>query len=180
MHRNELLQLLQQHQPSDALEASMTQETLTFVQAHPNCFERTLLIGHVTGSAWIVDAAREQALLVHHQKLNRWFQPGGHCDGDADVLRVALKEAEEETGLMVKAMATSIFDVDVHLIPERKTEPAHYHYDVRFLFEADPQQPVVVSFESKDVKWIPLHEIAALNDSESIVRMVRKTQLLQG
>lgn len=174
-HRSEILALLRQHRPFDAQEVTMLADTIRFVEAQPDCFERTLLVGHVTGSAWIIDPKRQQALLIHHLKLDKWFQPGGHCDGHPNVLQVAMREAEEETGAAVRALSDRIFDVDVHLIPERKAEPAHYHYDIRFLFEADSEAPIVLSSESKDLRWVPLANVAQLNDSPSIMRMVTKS-----
>jgi 8-oxo-dGTP pyrophosphatase MutT (NUDIX family) len=113
--------------------------------------------------------------MMHHRKLNQWFQPGGHCDGDPDVLNVALKEANEETGLEnLKVVDGEIYDVDVHLIPERKGVPTHYHYDIRFLIEADMNEPLMVTEESNDLAWVSLDKIAEHNDSESIMRMARK------
>ncbi len=70
-----------------------------FVDEQPTCFERSLSIGHITGSAWIVDLNRNQALLTYHRKLNKWLQLGGHADGDPNVFNVALREAQEESGL---------------------------------------------------------------------------------
>lgn len=152
----------------------MLRETIAFVNTHPDCFERTLLVGHITGSAWIVDEGQQYTLLVHHRKLDRWFQPGGHCDGEPDVLKVAVKEAEEETGLIVRPLDDKIFDVDVHLIPERKNVPAHFHYDIRFLLVAAKHQPLVISEESKDLAWVKMGEVTAYNDSDSVVRMATK------
>lgn len=175
MHRKKLLDLLENHNPSDNNERKMTNETIEFVKTNEDCFKRELLIGHVTGSAWIVNDARTHVLMMHHRKLNQWFQPGGHCDGDPDVLNVALKEANEETGLKkLKVVDGEIYDVDVHLIPERKGIPAHYHYDVRFLIEADMNEPLIVTEESNDLAWVSLDKIAEHNDSESIMRMARK------
>lgn len=176
MHRNQLLQLLEKYQPFNATESKFHEEIISFVKANPSCFERSLLIGHVTGSAWILDKSRQHTLLTHHKKLNQWFQTGGHCDGDSDVLNVALKEAEEETGLKnIKVLSPDIFDIDIHLIPERKGIPVHLHFDVRFLLEADMNEDLIVSSESTDLKWIPLSEVAELNDSDSIMRMVEKS-----
>ncbi len=175
MHRKILLDLLEKHSPIDYNELKMTNETIEFVKINEACFKRELLIGHVTGSAWIINDARTHVLMMHHRKLNQWFQPGGHCDGDPDVLNVALKEANEETGLKkLKVVTGEIYDVDVHLIPERKGIPAHYHYDVRFLIEADMNEPLVITEESNDLAWISLKKIAEHNDSESIMRMARK------
>jgi 8-oxo-dGTP pyrophosphatase MutT (NUDIX family) len=144
---------------------------------HANAFQRTHLPGHITGSAWIVDSAREFVLLTHHATLNRWLQPGGHADGDENVLAVALREAEEETGVKNFSLLTSgIFDIDIHPIPERKDFPAHDHYDIRFLFEADKNEPLVVTEESHDLKWVPLRKLHLLNNSASLLRMREKVQ----
>ena len=176
MKRNSLLSLLDSYQTSDEAELEMVNETIHFVRSNPECFERSLQTGHVTASGWVVSADRELVLLMHHRKLDRWFQPGGHCDGDPDVANVARKEVEEETGLTHFTLAKDqIFDVDIHLIPANLKDSAHYHYDIRFLFEADPKSELIINMESKDVKWIPIREVQKLNDSESIMRMVRKT-----
>lgn len=139
------------------------------------CFERTHLPGHITGSAWIVDADRTKVLLVHHAKLNKWLQPGGHADGDENILQVALKEAEEETGLKkFNIINSKPFDVDIHLIPTRIDFPEHFHYDVRFLLEADPEQLITVSEESHDVRWINLDDLQNYTQERSVLRMKEK------
>lgn len=147
---------------------------------HPSCFHRTHLPGHITGSAWIVNPDRSGALLVHHAKLNKWVQPGGHADGEENILNVALREAEEETGLKNLRPSRDIFDVDIHLIPERKDFSAHYHYDIRFFLEADPSEQIVVSHESHDVRWIALSEIEHYTQERSVLRMKEKTLLVHG
>jgi 8-oxo-dGTP pyrophosphatase MutT (NUDIX family) len=136
VHREWLLNKLRVHTPRDAHEAAMAEALRQFVANHANCFERSLRIGHITGSAWIVDRGRTHALLTHHRKLNKWLQLGGHADGDPDILRVALREAREESNLdAIRPVSEDIFDVDIHVIPARGAEPEHLHYDVRFLLE---------------------------------------------
>ena len=143
--------------------------------SHPDCFERTHLPGHITGSAWIVDSERSQTLLVHHAKLNKWVQPGGHADGDENILGVALREAEEETGLKnLRVVETVPFDVDIHTIPLRKDFPEHFHFDIRFLIEASINEPIIVSEESHDVKWVPLTSLDEYNQERSVLRMKEK------
>ncbi len=176
MHRNILLNLLRKHKGFDKNETTMLSETIDFVKMHEDCFKRELAIGHVTGSAWILDESRKNVLMMHHRKLDKWFQPGGHCDGDNDVLRVALKEAHEETGVTdIEVLSHEIFDVDVHEIPERKGILAHFHYDIRFLFEVDKGIQLIGNAESNDVAWVKLPEVKSHNDSDSIMRMVRKS-----
>lgn len=154
----------------------MLAETLRFVEAEPRCADRNLPVGHLTGSAWIVDARRTRALLTHHRKLNKWLQLGGHADGDLDLASVASREAREESGLTRLRLASpQIFDLDRHWIPARKDEPAHWHYDLRFLFEADPDEPLVITPESKDLAWIELARLPDFNPEESLLRMARKT-----
>lgn len=176
--RVEVLKLLQAHldRAVDPHEAAMTTATIAFVLAHENCLLRSCVSGHLTGSAWIVSPTRDRVLLTHHHKLDKWLQLGGHADGDADLARVALREAQEESGLArVRLVSPRIFDLDRHLIPARKQDPEHYHYDLRFLFEADPAEPLTVSSESKDLAWVELERVVALNPEESMARMVRKT-----
>jgi 8-oxo-dGTP pyrophosphatase MutT (NUDIX family) len=171
---------LARHQPFDRHELEMLKRISAFVGEHADCFERSLLAGHVTGSAWVLDETRKYALLIHHAKLGKWLQPGGHCDGDADVLRVAMREAREETGVttIVPLLNGAIFDVDAHDIPARGNVPAHVHYDIRYALEADRSAPLQISAESKDLRWVALDRIAELNTDESVLRMVRKTALI--
>lgn len=174
--RPDLLRLLRAHRPWDEREARMLARIIAFVEGHENCFERSLLVGHVTGSAWVVNPERTHALLVHHRRLDRWLQPGGHCDGDPDVLGTALREVWEETGIDACPVTTAVFDVDAHDIPARGAEPAHIHYDIRFLAEAPLSAQPVVSPESRAVRWVPLHEIVDLNTDDSVLRLVEKTK----
>jgi 8-oxo-dGTP pyrophosphatase MutT (NUDIX family) len=175
MKRNTILQLLSAHTAYDEQEAAMALEAIQFIRENRECFERSLLIGHVTGSAWIVNPERTHALLIHHKKLDKWFQPGGHCDGDADVAAVALKEATEETGLRFRSVSKAVFDVDNHIIPARNQIPAHIHYDIRFLLETDKELDDLESNEEVNaVKWIRLEDVHLYNSSDSIMRMVHK------
>lgn len=177
MDREPVLRLLSAHaaQRLDAHEAEVTAATIAFVQAHKDCLLRTCAPGHLTGSAWIVSPDRSHTLLTHHFKLEKWLQLGGHADGDSDLLAVALREAREESGLTkLHAVVPEIFDLDRHWIPARKNEHGHYHYDLRFLIEADPQEPLQISGESKELSWVPIDAVATLNPEESMSRMVRK------
>lgn len=123
-------------------------------------FARCPAQGHFTGSALVVSADGRRTLLTHHRKLGRWLQPGGHADGDGDLARVALREAEEETGLAGLRLHPGLLDLDRHWIPDRGSEPGHWHYDVRFLVQATAGEDFVVGPESNDLAWWPLRQVA--------------------
>lgn len=192
MHREPLLKLLDAYEARHPNERPMVARIRKLVTQRVECFQRDCLPGHITGSAWILSSDRSQHLLVHHRKLDRWLQPGGHADGETDVAEVALREAIEETGLqslrfvgndsmlVQRGCGVLPLDVDVHQIPERRTaagdliDPAHEHHDVRFLFVAAPCEAIRISNESHDVRWFAAEEIALLPTDESVLRMLRK------
>jgi 8-oxo-dGTP pyrophosphatase MutT (NUDIX family) len=180
MQQTELLTLLDLHEADDALELRHLTTIRDFVSRYPADFwQRTNQAGHVTASSWIVSHDRRHALLTHHRKLDRWLQPGGHIEDDIDIREAALREAREESGLQDLTFASDgIFDVDVHLIPENSKDPAHNHFDIRFALLADHTAPLVVSSESRDLKWFRLDSLDQLVQDESILRMVRKSDLL--
>ncbi len=171
---------------ADALPRRVSYESATvsrirdLVESEPRCFERDCYApGHVTASCWIVAADDGRVLLTHHRKLGRWLQLGGHADGETDVLGVALREAREESGMSdfepVPALGPDgLLDLDVHLIPARRGEPAHEHHDVRFLLRAGAAQALARSAESIDLRWFAPAELAALDLDESVLRLHRK------
>ena len=133
--------------------------------------------GHFTASCWLVDFSGERVLLTHHRKLGRWLQLGGHADGDTDLLRVALTEAKEESGLSDLTITPEIFDLDVHEIPARTGDPAHLHWDVRFVVRANGSLEFVTSAESIALAWIAVQDIArdrTLLYDDSVRRMAMK------
>lgn len=183
MHRQPLLQLLDDYEVAYPEESAVVQRIRTLVQEHTDCFERNCRPGHITGSAWVMNADRTKCLLVHHRKLQKWLQPGGHADGDANTARVAMKEALEETGLRSLMFADPLpLDLDVHLIPEQRDaesslrEDAHEHHDVRFLILAAEEEEPVVSAESHDVRWFTEEELHSVTQEESVLRLWRKAQ----
>ncbi|HET8899880.1 MAG TPA: NUDIX hydrolase [Rhodanobacteraceae bacterium] len=142
-----------------------------FLRRHPDAFLRSCHSGHFTGSAWVVSADGQRSLLTHHKKLGRWLQPGGHADGDTNLARVALREAEEETGLSGLRVAPAIFDLDRHRIPARGVEPEHWHYDVRYVVRAGVDENFVVSDESNALAW---REITALASDDTVDPSLRR------
>ena len=180
--RDELIARLNSYETSFPEEESFIQPFLELLQAQ-RCYFRDHLPGHITGSSWIVNQSGSYVLLVHHVKLNKWLQPGGHADGDENIMDVALREAQEETGLKTLSLITEeIFDVDIHPIPARADFPQHLHFDVRYIFQANQSEAIQVSAESHQVEWFELNKVASLTkNNTSIIRMMEKTkQLLRG
>lgn len=160
-------------------EPVMTARTISFLRTRELPFSAANPEGHITASAWILHPGSGRVLLTHHAKLDAWFQLGGHLDDDASVFEGALREAREESGLgSIRPLSGAIFDVDVHMIPARGAMPAHPHHDIRYLLTADPDEPLVLSAETKSLEWVTLEEAARLNPSESIGRMIRKSYSL--
>ena len=180
MHRKKLIQNLRNYQTKWENEPDTVEQFIEFVSTNENCFERKLKEGHITGSAWVVSKDGRQVLLTHHKKLNRWFQLGGHADGNSDVLQVAMREALEESGLeRVEPISREIFDIDIHKIPERGSEPEHYHYDVRYAFKVDGSEKYVVSDESQNLGWIEIEKLSQLTEEDSMLRMACKWKAVQ-
>jgi len=175
MYRKPLLSLLRIYQNKHPEEQETLQCFIRFVQDNRNCFERSLSMGHVTGSAWLVNIDHSKILLTHHRKLNKWLQLGGHADGESNIASVALREAYEESGLAcIVPLSGEIFDIDIHHIPKNRKEAAHFHYDVRFALEVQGSENVTVSAESHDLSWVSILALHETSDETSILRMRQK------
>ncbi len=177
--RPALLELLSSYTPPSAEQREVCARMMRFVESTPDCCERSHLPGHMTGSAWIINATGDAVLLMHHKKLDRWMQPGGHADGDFDLLRVAGKEAVEESGIVdLLPVDSRVFDLDIHTIPARKEVPEHLHYDVRFRFRAAPGAEPVANHESNALAWVPLGQVERFTSETSILRMRDRAQMI--
>lgn len=154
-------------------EAPLVEAFVELLDGPEDPFVRQREAGHFTGSAWLVDRRGERVLLTHHRKLDRWLQLGGHADGDRDLAGVALREAEEESGLAGLRVEPAIFDLDRHWIPARADVPGHWHYDARYVVHAGDDEGFVVSDESHALAWREIAPIARDAD-ESMRRMAAK------
>jgi 8-oxo-dGTP pyrophosphatase MutT (NUDIX family) len=174
-HRKYFINLLENYTAYNQLEHQALQACISFVKNNSHCFMRTNLSGHITASCWLVSPDQERVLLTHHKKIGKWLQLGGHNDGDADPMRVALREAEEESGIAgIKILSDHIFDIDVHTIAQYKETPEHLHYDIRFALQA-PHENFLVSSESHALAWLPITElVSGPITNNSLTRMARK------
>lgn len=176
-HRQQLIAQLHAYCQRHPERQETAVRMIRFVESTPDCFERSHAAGHITGSAWLLNPAGDQALLTLHRKLGLWLQPGGHADGDADTLRVALREATEESGIHgIYPLSTEILDVDIHTIPPHPASgaPQHLHYDVRYLLQA-PHEHYQISAESEALAWVHLSKLSHLQPAvdESVLRLAK-------
>ncbi len=180
MHRKLLIDLLEQYVPSNEHENLCKKDMVSFIAQHEDCFERTCMVGHITGSAWLLSKDHSKALLMAHVKLGTWLQLGGHCDGNPDVRAVAIKEAQEESGIQsIEVLSPAIFDIDIHRIPARAEVDEHYHYDVRFLLHVTSDEEVVQNSESQGLRWIGKNAAELPTDELSVKHMFDKWIALQ-
>ena len=160
-----------------------------FIAQTKKPFARQTLQGHITGSAMVLSPEGDRILLMHHKKLNKWLQLGGHSDGDSNPARVALREAHEESGLSDLSLMRwnrpahqdlvyLPFDLDVHDIPARKAEPAHQHFDVRYLVQATQSTQIKANEESHELRWVSLEQAQLLTQERSMLRQFDKLSYL--
>ncbi|HET7653710.1 MAG TPA: NUDIX hydrolase [Acidimicrobiales bacterium] len=152
---------------------------LAFLEAHPDALHRSCPDGHLTASALVVDATGDRALLMHHRKLDKWLQMGGHAEGDADLAAVALKEAFEESGIdgLTLANRGTPVDLDVHEV-RPPHEPPHLHLDVRFVAVAPAGCVATGNDESHEVRWVDLDDLARTHDEPGMRRLAAAARSL--
>lgn len=179
--RQALHDALLAHDVADEAERRARDAVAALVAGTPRCFDRTLYApGHITGSAFVVDAAAGRVLLHHHRRLDRWLELGGHDEGEHDPLRTALREAREESGLHdLTPLQTAILDIDVHEIPAGRSEPAHLHHDVRYaLRTSTPDAIVADEAESLALQWFDLDAAGQLMNEPGADRALRRIAAL--
>lgn len=155
-------------------QVAVRDQILAFCAANPDALHRGCVPGHLTGSALVVNAACDRVLLIHHKKLDRWLQPGGHADGEGNLAHVALKEASEETGILNLQVIPTVVDVDIHEIPARGTDPTHLHHDVRFVVLAPADAQVRPNHETNGAVWVEVSDAGDRIESEEVRRLVHR------
>jgi len=159
-------------EPVDAPDlAEVKRSFFQLTALEPDALHRTATPGHLTGSALVFDHDASSTLLMFHTKLQRWLQPGGHADGEANLARVALKEATEETGIEGLEIVDPAIDLDIHNVAPEGSEPI-YHYDVRFLVFAPAGSEPVGNHESQDIRWVPLNDLDGYDLDAGHLRMI--------
>lgn len=174
-----LLAQLRAYEPDHGLEAAHRERMVELLARSANPFWRGHFApGHFTASCYIVDDAG-RLLLHHHRRLNRWLQMGGHVDGEELPEAAALREGREESGLHDLRTVGGVLDLDIHAIPAGKGEPAHDHFDVRYLVRtAAPQAIAIDRAESNELAWVDLARAAELMPGPESQRAIRKIERL--
>jgi 8-oxo-dGTP pyrophosphatase MutT (NUDIX family) len=173
-----LRELLAGYRPGDSKDAADHAAMMALLDVGEVALRRANFVpGHFTASAFVLDPNNE-LLLIHHDKLGMWLQPGGHIEpGDSDIIAAARRELHEEVGIVGAALVTpGIFDVDVHHIPAHGAEPAHAHFDVRFLFRS--ARAFGTATDAHDARWVPLGEVSATQSDASVMRAVARIATL--
>lgn len=172
MKKNNVIKLLNAYIPFDILEEQHQKAMIDFCLSNEILFSRSNHDGHFTASAILVDKEFLNVAMIWHSKLKRWLQPGGHIEEtDTDIKNAALRELIEETNIppkSIKAISSTPFDIDAHIIPENKSQKQHFHLDLRFLFIYNND---IVATEN--YKWVSIKELSQEND-QSLSRFAKK------
>lgn len=165
---------IENYVPFDSDEKEIKSYLLKWINTFKDVLTRENEFGHFTASAFVVNKDRTKMLVVYHNIFDAWIFPGGHADGEEDLLSVAIREVEEETGLKTKILNDSIYAISASpIVGHMKREkyiPAHTHLDVVYLLEADDKEELTFrEDESKGVKWITLDEAVG----DSIVEFIK-------
>ena len=176
-----LLEGLTRHHPEGPDESAHLAAIVAFVTAHADPFDRRIPHGHLTGSAFVLSPDGQRVLLLHHLKLDRWLQPGGHAEeGEASGEVVALREAREETGIQALRLhpeAPRPLDVDVHSIPAHGSERAHLHLDLRYVVIAPEDAALSRSPEETNaLRWFEWDALAGLGLDGGLRRGLAKAR----
>ena len=169
------------YQPRNGQEAQDKNLILSFLDNNDDAFSRSNRIAHMTASAWVTNKDRTKVLMVYHKIYDSWSWCGGHADGEKDLLKVALKECREETGLQTvrpidgKIASLECLTVDGHE-KRGKYVSSHLHLNVTYLLEADEEEPLCVcEEENTGVKWFtPEEALAASTEPWFVERIYSK------
>ena len=169
------------YQPRNAQEAQDKDLILSFLDKNDDAFLRSNRVAHMTASAWVTNKDRTKVLMVYHKIYDSWSWCGGHADGEEDLLKVALKECREETGLQTvrpidgKIASLECLTVDGHE-KRGKYVSSHLHLNVTYLLEADEEEPLCVcEEENTGVKWFtPEEALAASTEPWFVERIYSK------
>ena len=176
----EWVKQIERYNPINEQEKKDKEIILDFINKNDNVLFRDNEIAHITSSGFIVNKSRNKTLMIHHNIYNSWGWTGGHADGNSDLIKVAIKEAQEETGIKhVKPIIDDICSIDIlpvnaH-IKRGKYVASHLHLSVAYILEADENEELVVKEdENSDVKWFELEEAIKASSEPHMKKIYNK------
>lgn len=179
--RSHLLHLLEKYEPSPSEEQPLAEMLLLLSEAGDPLSRHVFDPGHFTASGCVLAPDGESILLIHHKRLDRWLQPGGHIDpADESAMAAARREVYEETGVAVGGAESRLLDLDIHPVPEGKGEPPHRHFDLRFLFRANGETLAPAVDEVNEVAWVRFVDVEGRSVEPSLHRMAEKAAAVAG
>lgn len=164
MDKEELIQGIEEYVPFNEQEEKDQRLILEWIRSNENAFSRENEIAHVTASAWVVNKDHSKLLMVYHIIYNSWSWLGGHADGETDLLKVAIREVQEETGVKsVRPLSRDIFSLEILTVDghEKRGQyvPCHLHMNVTYLLEADEEEEIKIKEdENSGVGWFTPEE----------------------
>lgn len=174
-------QQLAQYQPYNEHEERDKAVMLSLLDAKPDIYTRENQVAHMTASSWLLNKTHDKVLMIYHNIYHSWSWTGGHADGDRDLLAVAKREAEEETGVTdIKAVTEDIFSIEILTVDGHEKRgvyvPSHLHLNVTYLLEADEEEVLRVKpDENSGVKWFSLEgALEACTEPWMIERIYKK------
>lgn len=169
-----LKEQIEKYVPYNEQEENDKEMMLEYINTFEDVLTRENRMCHFTASNWIVNKERTKVLMIYHNIYNSWAWTGGHADGDCDLLHVALKEAEEETGLKnLKVLSDGIYGIQILTVDSHikrgKFVPSHLHLDCCFLLEADENEMLKIKKdENSAVKWIDIDKATEITNEEKM------------
>ena len=166
---------LEEFEPYNEQEEVDKKIILDYINNFDDTLTRQNKYGHFTSSAFVLNKERTKILMVYHKIYNSWAWPGGHSDGDSNLLNVAMKEAKEETGIKnVIPIFKNIYSIEIISVngheKSEKYISSHVHLNVTYLLEADENEKIhIKEDENSGVKWVPIDNVLDLT-SETWVR----------
>jgi len=164
-----VIEWLEKYIPKNEQEAADKRVMLEYSRHFDNLFSRENEVAHFTASAWVVNPERTKVLMIYHNIYHSWAWTGGHADGEKDLLKVAIKEVKEETGVgRVKVLSEEPFSIEVLCVngheKRGKYVASHLHFNVTFLLEVSEEELLRCKpDENSGVKWCDIDEVGKLS-----------------
>ena len=171
---------IKQYIPYNEQEEKDKQVIISCIENFKDIYTRENIVCHFAPTAFCVNKEKTKMLMIYHNQMDSWVWPGGHADGNSNLLEVAMQELKEETGVTkIKAITENIFSLEVFCmkshIKKGKYVACHLHLDPTFLIEADEKEELKIKQdENKGVKWVPIEEVTKITSQSHMIPIYEK------